>query len=57
MISTVVCEVSVKVPEPRPLKGVDLEANAVGKTLRAIMTLMILRAKNFIASVSAELSL
>ena len=48
VMRTVVCEVSVNVPEPRPLKGVDLEANAVGKVLRTIIRLRILRAKNFI---------
>ena len=49
MIRTVVCEVSVKVPEPFPLNGVELEANAAGKDPRKIMRPRILRVRSFIA--------
>ena len=50
VISTVVSEVSVKMPEPRPLKGVDLEAKAAGKALRTIIRPRMLIVRNLIAS-------
>ena len=50
MIRTVVWEVSVKIPEPCPLNGVEFEAKAAGKAPTKIMRPRMLRVKSFIVS-------
>ena len=51
-MSTVVSEVSVKVPEPLPLKGVECVAKAAGNALRIVKRPNTLRIRNFMTSPS-----
>jgi hypothetical protein len=49
-MSTVVGEVSVKVPEPLPLKGVACVAKAAGNAPRIVSIPTILMIRNFMSS-------
>ena len=49
-MSTVVGDVSVKVPVPCPLKGTDAEAKAAGKALNTMRSAKALRVRIFISS-------
>jgi hypothetical protein len=55
-MSTVVGEVSVKVPEPLPLKGVEWVAKAAGNALRTARRAKTLRITNFMTSLSTPKS-
>jgi len=46
-MSTVVSEVSVKVPEPLPLKGVECVAKAAGNAPRMVRRPTMLMIRNF----------
>src|SRR5713101_724989 len=49
-MSTVVGEVSVKVPEPLPLKGVECVAKATGNAPRMVRRPTMLMIRNFMSS-------
>jgi hypothetical protein len=51
-MSTVVGEVSVKVPEPLPLKGVECVAKAAGNAPRIVRRPTMLMIRNFMSSTS-----
>jgi hypothetical protein len=48
-MSTVVGEVSVKVPEPLPLKGVECVAKAAGNVLRTVRRPKTAKIRNFMS--------
>src|SRR5216683_928058 len=55
-MSTVVGDVSVNVPVPFPLKGVDCVAKAAGNALRTVRRPKTIRIRNFMSLISSSKS-
>ena len=55
-MSTVVRDVSVNVPVPLPLKGVECVAKAAGNVLRTVRRPKTVRIRNFMSLISSSKS-